>query len=118
MPVTSPVWLTVTLVVSDDDHATARSESVTPSALSGATTSCAVEPSDKITDGGPTCTNATVLDVTVSEAWPVFPPIVAMICVVPTPTAITDPVDDTVATPGLLLDQLIVDCGIGIGAPF
>jgi hypothetical protein len=54
---------------------------------------------------GDTVTLATGTIVTVTAAVPLWPLLVAEIVAVPAPIAVTVPLDDTVATPVLELDQ-------------
>ena len=57
---------------------------------------------------GVTATLPTGINVTVTEAVPDLPSLVAVIVAVPAPTAVTVPVDDTVATALLLVVQTTV----------
>jgi hypothetical protein len=60
------------------------------------------------TGDGDIVTLATGTNVTVTAAVPLWPLLVAEIVAVPAPIAVTVPLDDTVATPVLELDQMKV----------
>src|SRR6266568_2913480 len=70
------------------------------------TDSCAVCPPTRLDEAGLTVTEATGTAVTVTEAVPLFPSLVAVIVLVPAATPVTRPVADTVATAGTLLAQV------------
>src|SRR5436190_498091 len=67
--------------------------------------SCRVAPAVRLTVAGLTVIEATGIRVTVSEALPLFPSLVAVTCAVPTEGAVTGPETSTVANASLLEDQ-------------
>src|SRR5207248_6157857 len=109
--VTSPLWLTVATEALPLDHVIARPASGLPPASCGVAVSCVVWPTCRLADVGLTVTDATGTGgcpVTVTAALPLCPPLVAVIVADPVATPVTSPLLFTVAIPGLLLDQLIV----------
>jgi len=106
-PVTTPDELTVALFVSLEDHVMTRPVSTLPLASLVVADNAFVFPilTDELE--GETVTVATGIGVTVIVDVPVLPSLVAVIVAVPTATAVTTPLDETVATPGVLVDQVI-----------
>src|SRR6266702_2816067 len=98
-PVTSPLALTVATAVLPLDQLIVRPESELPFASFGVAASCIVWPAG---------TDAVGTVVTVSAAVPLLPSEVAVIVAAPTATPVACPVPFTVATAGLLLDQVTV----------
>src|SRR5206468_1309379 len=70
--------------------------------------SCNVDPTFTLARAGVTVTDATGTTVTVIAAVPLLPSLVAVIVAVPTATADTRPLADTVATAGALLDHAML----------
>jgi hypothetical protein len=119
IPVTRPDVVTVAFVGSELDHSTARPASVAPFASRVVAVSCTADPTTSDAVAGVTETLATATDVdavTVIAADPVFPLAVAMICAVPTPTAVTAP--DCVTATTLVLEELHDTDPVAITAPF
>jgi hypothetical protein len=85
---------------------TALPVSAFPFASSGVAVSCAVCPNDTLAVAGLTTTEATGASATVSEAVPLWPPLVAVMDAAPGATAVTKPLEDTVATEALLVAQV------------
>jgi len=98
--VTRPVALTVA-AAELLDHVTMRPPSGVPPASLVVATNCCVALTGRVTDAGLIATVATGT-VTVIEAVPVFASLVAVIVVLPPPTAVTNPLASTVATDGTL----------------
>jgi hypothetical protein len=97
--VTSPVVaLTVATAVLLELQATARPVSVLPFASSVVAVACDVPITVMEVGERATVTEATGTGVTVAVALPVLPSLVAMMLALPTATAVTTPVTDTVAT--------------------
>src|SRR5437667_324809 len=107
-PVTSPLPLTVATAVLLLAQLTARPDNGLPFASLGVAASCTVWPTCTDADAGLTATDATGTLVTVSAAVPLFPSLVAVSVAAPTATAVACPAPFTVATAGLLLDQVTV----------
>src|SRR6266516_350047 len=107
-PVTSPLALTVATAVLPLDQLIVRPESELPFASFGVAASCIVWPAGTDAVAGLTVTDATGTVVTVSAAVPLSPSEVAVIVAAPTATPVACPVPFTVATAGLLLDQVTV----------
>lgn len=107
--VTSPVCETFAMVALLVDHTMTRPVSGAAFASSVEAVSCVVAPTLIAVDGGLTTTEATATGaVTVTEAVPDFPSLVAVIVTgPPTATAVTNPPDDTLAIALLLDCQLI-----------
>jgi hypothetical protein len=111
--VTSPVELTIATSGLLVDQETGRPVSGAPFSAVGVAVSCWVPPTNSDADPGLTATEATGMSVTVMVEVPVWPSLVAEIIAVPGATAVTRPVELTVAAPALLLDQetdLSVSC--------
>jgi len=104
--VTSPFASIDAIALSLEDHTTARPVRVAPVPSFVVAESCWVDPTLRVALGGSTAIDATGTGVTVSVAEPVLVSLVAMIFAEPTATAVTRPVDDTVATPGFSDAQL------------
>jgi hypothetical protein len=105
-PVTTPVVLTVATEVLSEDHVTDRPTRTFPAPSFVVAVACVVLPTPIIEDPTDTVTEATDAEMTVTVADPVLPSLVAVMPAVPTLTAVTSPVVDTVATAGLLDNQL------------
>src|SRR5205807_275072 len=84
--VTSPLPFTVATAVLSLDHVTVRPESGAPFASSGVAVSCTVNPACTEGDGGLTITAATGTKITVTEAVPLCPSLVAVIGAEPAAT--------------------------------
>src|SRR2546423_879600 len=104
-PDTSPAPLTVATAVLLLDQVTVRPESVLPLASFSVALSCTVWPGWIESVAGLTETAATGTWVTVTDAVPLFPSLVAVIVAEPGVTPTTSPAPLTVATDVLLLDQ-------------
>src|SRR5204863_115792 len=107
-PVTSPLVLTVATGVLLLDHATVRPHSGLPFASLGVAVSWTVWPTCTLGEPGLTVTDATGTVVTVMPAVPLCPSLVAVIVAEPATTPVTSPLELTVATEVLLLDQVTV----------
>jgi len=107
-PLTSPLPLTVATPGLLLAQVTVRPLSGFPFASLGVTVSCTVWPAGTDADAGLTVTDATGTLVTVSAAVPLFPSLVAVSVAAPTATPVACPAPFTVATAGLLLDQVTV----------
>src|SRR5947208_7893360 len=105
-PVTSPALVTVATDVLLLDQVTARPESAAPFASLGVAVNWTVCPAWTVAVGGVTSTVATGTLVTVIDAVPLFPSLVAVIEAEPGVTPVTSPARLTVATDVLLLDQV------------
>src|SRR6266516_2735425 len=106
-PVTSPLALTVAAAVLLDTQVTVRPVRVLPFASLRVAVSCTVWPSFTLADAGATATEATATCTTVMAAVPLCPSAVAVIVATPAATPDTTPLELTVATAVLLLDQLM-----------
>src|SRR6266702_3626588 len=107
-PLTTPLALTVATAVLPLDQVIARPESELPFASFGVAASCIVWPTCTEAVAGLTVTDATGTFTTVIAAVPLLPSDVAVIVAAPTATPVACPVPFTVATAGLLLDQVTV----------
>src|SRR6059058_5396500 len=107
-PVTNPLALTVATAVLPLAQVIVRPESELPFASFGAAASCIVWPTCTVAVAGLTVTDATGTVVTVIAAVPLFPSLVAVSVAAPTATPVACPAPFTVATAGLLLDQVTV----------
>jgi hypothetical protein len=105
--VTTPDALTVATLGAPDVHDTVRPVSVLPRESFGVAVSVTVPPIVKSAWPGDTSTVDTGTGVTVMSAVPLLPSLVAVIFAVPTVTAVTSPLADTVATLGLSLAYVI-----------
>src|SRR2546430_438613 len=105
-PETSPELITVATDVLLLDQVTARPERAAPFASLGVAVSWTVCPAWTVAVGGVTSTVATGTLVTVIDAVPLLPSLVAVIVAEPGATPKTSPELFTVATDVLLLDQL------------
>ena len=107
-PVTTPLDETVAIPVLELDHVTARPESTAPFASYAVAVSCAVCPTLTLAVAGETLTDATgtVTAVTLTEAVPLFPSLVAVMVAEPAAIPLTTPLDETVAMPVLELDHV------------
>jgi len=100
-PVTTPVAETVATDVGAALHVTVRPVSTLPAASLTVAVSGAVAPTATLTVLGVMVTLAAGTSVTVIVELPVCPSLVAVTIDVPGATAVTTPVDDTVATAGV-----------------
>src|SRR5438094_210264 len=107
-PVTTPLPLTVATAVLLLAQLTARPDNGLPFPSLGVAASCTVWPTCTDADAGLTATDATGTLVTKIAAVPLFPSLVAVSVAAPTATPVACPAPFTVATPGLLLDQVTV----------
>src|SRR5438093_631609 len=107
-PVTSPLPLTVATAVLLLAQLTGRPDNGLPFASLGVAASCTVWPTCTDADAGLTATDATGTLVTKIAAVPLFPSLVAVSVAAPTATPVACPAPFTVATAGLLLDQVTV----------
>src|SRR5205809_789245 len=107
-PVTSPLPPTVATALFLLAQVTARPANGLPFAALGVAASCTVWPACTDADAGLTATDATGTLVTKIAAVPLFPSLVAVSVAAPTATPVACPAPFTVATPGLLLDQVTV----------
>jgi len=107
-PVTRPLADTVATAVLPLDQLTVRPVNGLPLASFGVADSCCVCPTATLADVGLTATDATGTLDTVIAAVPLFPSLAAVIVAAPVLTPVTRPLADTVATPGLPLNQLTV----------
>ena len=105
-PDTTPAEETVATVVVAEPHVTARPVTTFPLASFKTGLSVAVLPMTTDAVGDANVTVATGGSVTVATDDPLFPSLVAVIVAVPAPTAVTDPLDDTVATVALLVSHV------------
>jgi hypothetical protein len=106
VPVTNPPALTVATAELLLAHVTVRPESVFPLASCSAAASCTVWPTAVLTVAGFTLTDATGAAVTVTEAVPLFPSLVAVMVAEPASTPVTSPLSLTLATPESLVVQV------------
>jgi hypothetical protein len=79
-----------------------RSERSTPLALTGRATSCALAPNEIVAALGDTVTALTGIWVAVMRAVALLPSLAAVIVAAPGDSAVTRPVDETVAIAGAL----------------
>src|SRR5437763_566458 len=108
LPVTSPLALTVATAVLLLPQLTGRPDNGLPLASFGVAVSCTVWPTGTDAVLGLTVTDATGTVLTVIAAVPLFPSLVAVSVAAPTATPVACPAPFTVATAGLLLDQVTV----------
>jgi hypothetical protein len=101
-PVTRPVAFTVATVGSLEPHVTRRPVSTPPIESFVVAVNCVVAVTRMPALAGETTTEATGTSDTVIVLVPLFVSLVAVIVAVPGATAVTKPVDDTVATAVLL----------------
>jgi hypothetical protein len=107
-PVTRPVDDTVATVVLLELHVTGRSVTTVPFTSFTTALRPLVVVAGTLAVGGETATLPTGISVTVIVDVPDLPSLVAVIVAVPPPTAVTVPLDDTVATAPLLVVQTTV----------
>src|SRR5438094_323382 len=107
-PVTTPLPLTVATAVLLLPQLTGRPDNGLPLASFGVAVSCTVWPTGTDAVLGLTVTDATGTVLTVIAAVPLFPSLVAVSVAAPTATPVACPAPFTVATAGLLLDQVTV----------
>jgi hypothetical protein len=111
--VANPVLLTVATCVSLEDHVAVLVRLISPPPTNvPKATNCVVCPICGIVG----LLGRTVMDcktppvqVLMNVVCPMMPPTCALIVVVPQPTAVARPVEETVATPGVLDDQATPD---------
>src|SRR5256884_9819981 len=108
MPLTSPVLSTADTAPLLVVHVTARPERGLPLASFTVATSRAVAPTYTLAGLGLTVTEATGRFATLTFFLPLFPSLVAVIVADPTPTPLTRPFGDTVATALLLVSHVTV----------
>src|SRR5262245_40461870 len=87
-----------------DVHVTIRPVSVFPCASFGVPANCLVGVTKMVAVGAPTVTDATGMYTVIADV-PLLPSLLAVMVAVPSATAVTSPVDDTVATAWLLDPQ-------------
>jgi hypothetical protein len=102
---TTPLVETVATDGLLETQVTRRSVTTVPLASFTVATSVALCPTTRLTEGGWTVTLVTGTAVTVTAALPLLSSLVAVIVALPTDTAVTTPLELTVATAGLLDDQ-------------
>src|SRR5206468_1704832 len=107
-PVTTPLPLTVATAVLLLPQLTGRPDNGLPLASFGVAVSCTVWPTCTDAVLGLTVTDATGTVLTVIAAVPLCPSLVAVSVAAPTATPVACPAPFTVATAGLLLDQVTV----------
>ena len=107
-PATRPLAETVAVPVALLDQVSTRPVSTLPAESFVTAVSCNVDPTFTLARAGVTVTDATGTTVTVIAAVPLLPSLVAVIVAVPTATADTRPLADTVATAGALLDHAML----------
>src|SRR5438093_182348 len=107
-PVTSPLPLTVATAVLLLPQLTGRPDNGLPLASFEVAVSCTVWPTGTDAVLGLTVTDATGTVLTVIAAVPLCPSLVAVIVAAPAATPVACPAPFTVATAGLLLDQVTV----------
>jgi hypothetical protein len=113
-PVTTPWLLTMATGLLFEDHATGRPVRTLPEESRALAMSCAVAPTATDADEGLTATVATGagcvggVEVTVSTDVSARPLLAAMMRVVPAATPRASPEGETVATPLLVVDHVIV----------
>jgi hypothetical protein len=107
-PVTTPLDETVAAAALLVVHVTTRSVTTVPFTSFTTTLRPTVVVAGTVVEGGDTVTLPTGIAVTVMEAVPDLPSLVAVIVAFPAPTAVTVPLDETVATALLLVVQTTV----------
>src|SRR5438128_1677146 len=107
-PLATPLLLTVTTAGALLDHVIVRPLSTFPAESLGVAVSCTLAPTCTVAVAGLTVTDATGTFVTATVAVPLFPSLVAAIVTEPAATPVTRPLALTVATPALLVAQVIV----------
>src|SRR2546422_460449 len=108
MPLTSPVVSTAATAPLLVVHVTARPERGLPLASFTVATSRALAPTYTLAGLGLTVTEATGRFATLTFFLPFFPSLVAVIVADPTPTPLSRPLGDTVATALLLVSHVTV----------
>jgi hypothetical protein len=88
------------------DHVIVRPVSTLPAESFSVALSCTVLPMRSVFVAGATVTVATGTSVTVIDAVPLCPSLVAVIVALPRATPVTRPLVDTVAIPASLVDQV------------
>ena len=104
-PVTRPLLLTVATAPLLVVQLTARPDSGLPLASLGVAVSCVVRPVDRLADAGVTLTDATGTLVTLMAEVALWLSLVAVIVAEPAAPPVTSPLELTVATVALLVDQ-------------
>src|SRR5437773_1992068 len=107
-PLTSPLPFTLAIALLLACQVMTRPVNGFPFASLGVAVSCNVLPTATLPDAGVTVTEATGTGVTVMDAVPLWPSLVAVIVAEPATFAVTSPVPFTVATGVLLLDHVTV----------
>jgi hypothetical protein len=107
IPVTTPLVDTLATLGAPDVQLTTRPPSGSPRASRGVAVNVTLCPIVMSDWPGDTSTVATGTAVTVTSAVPVFPSLVAVIFAVPSESAVTTPVPETVATLGLSVENVI-----------
>jgi hypothetical protein len=105
---TRPLAETVATPAASLDQTMARPVRTFPAESLVMALSWTVPPAVTLADGGVTVTDFTGTGVTLIDALPDFPSLVAVIVADPAATAATTPLAETVATPGVLLDHVTV----------
>ena len=105
-PVMRPADDTVAIALLLEPHVTTRPVTTAPVASLTVTVGVVVCPTTMLIFVGANVTVPTGTGVTVTTDEPVFPSLVAVMVAVPTATALTEPVEDTVAVAELLELQL------------
>src|SRR5689334_24095499 len=105
-PVTSPLELTLAIVLSLDCQVITRPVNGLPFASLGVAVSCTVPPVATLAVAGVTVTDDTGTGVTVIADVPVLPSLVAVIVAEPAALAVTSPVELTLAALLLLEDHV------------
>jgi hypothetical protein len=106
--VTIPVGETVAIALSPELQVTARPVRIFPLASRVVAVACVVCPTVMVGEARDTVTIATGIGTTVIEDVPVCPSLVARIVALPSASALTRPLDDTLAIEGALDDQVTV----------
>jgi len=103
--VTTPLLDTVATDAFDVVHTIARPVNTKFNPSRNTALACVVAPATTVVAASDTSTVATGANVTLTDADPLCPSLVAVIDVVPTAIAVTTPLLDTVATAGFALDH-------------
>jgi phage terminase large subunit-like protein len=102
-PVTNPLPFTLATPGALLAQVTTRPVSTLPAESVAVAVSCTVPPTRILGAAGVTATAATGMIVTVIEAVPLLPSLVAVSVALPAATPVTSPLAETLATPGALL---------------
>src|SRR5438045_4046723 len=106
-PVTTPLLLAVAQAVLELVHVTVRPVRMLPPASFTVAANCSVCPTSTLPEAGLTVTEATGTSVTLIDAAPLFPSLVAVIVAVPAATAVARPAAVAVAATELELDHVL-----------